>query len=123
MKTNNKAQVERRRMAFETMTTITDMLREIVPETHEVVTTVQDFDNFVNLTVSVYDRKLRIKDAKTVVYRYEYLNSDISLRMCEAMCQDLIECTLVDANEYLAKLQKAEAEQQAEAEQDNQPQQ
>ena len=109
-------------MAFETTTKIADLLREIVPETHEVVTTVQEFDNFVNLTVSVYDRKLRIKDAKTVVYHYEYLNNDISLRMCEAMCQDFIECTLVEANEYLAKLQKAEAEQQAETE-DNQPQQ
>lgn len=125
MKTNNKAQVERRRMAFETTTKIADLLREIVPETHEVVTTVQEFDNFINLTVSVYDRKLRIKDAKTVIYRYEYLNNEISLRMCDAQCQDFIECTLVEANEYLAKLelQQAEAEEQAEAEQDNQPQQ
>lgn len=125
MKIQDKNLTERRRMAFETTTKIADLLREIVPETHEVVTTVQEFDNFVNLTVSVYDRKLRIKDAKTVVYHQEYLNNDISLRMCEAMCQDFIEYTLVDANEYLAKLelQTAEAEQQAEAEQDNQPQQ
>lgn len=110
-------------MAFETTTKIADLLREIVPETHEVVTTVQEFDNFVNLTVSVYDKKLHIKDAKTVVYRYEYLNSGDSLRICDAMCQEFIECTLVEANEYLAKLQKAEADEQAEAEQDNQPQQ
>lgn len=122
MKIQDKNLNERRRMAFETTTKIADLLREIVPETHEVVTTVQEFDNFVNLIVSVYDRKLRIKDANTVVYHYEYLNNDISLRMCEAMCQDFIECTLVEANEYLAKLQKAEAEQQAETE-DNQPQQ
>ena len=125
MKIQDKNLTERRRMAFETTTKIADLLREIVPETHEVVTTVQEFDNFVNLSVSVYERKLRLKDAKTVVYRYEYLNSEISLRMCEAMCQDFIECTLVEANEYLAKLelQKAEAEEQTEAEQDNQPQQ
>lgn len=125
MKIQDKNLTERRRMAFETTTKIADLLREIVPETHEVITTVQEFDNFINLTVSVYDRKLRIKDAKTVIYRYEYLNNEISLRMCEAMCQDLIECTLVEANEYLAKLelQKAEADEQAEAEQDNQPQQ
>lgn len=125
METNNKNLTERRRMAFETTTKIADLLREIVPETHEVVTTVQEFENFVNLIVSVYDRKLRIKDAKTVVYRYEYLKNDNSLRMCDAKCQDLIEYTLVEANEYLAKLelQNAKAEQQAEAEQDNQPQQ
>lgn len=125
MKTNNKNLTERRRMAFETTTKIADLLREIVPETHEVTTTVQEFDDFINLTVSVYDRKLLIKDAKTVVYHYEYLQSETSLRMCDAECQDFIECTLVEANEYLAKLelQKAEAGEQSEAEQDNQPKQ
>lgn len=125
MKIQDKNLTERRRMAFETTTKIADLLREIIPETYEVVTTIQEFDNFINLTVSVYDRKLNIKDAKQVVHYYEYLNSEISLRMCEAMCQDFIECTLVEANEYLAKLelQKAEADEQAEAEQDNKPQQ
>lgn len=125
MEIQDKNLTERRRMAFETTTKIADLLREIVPETNEVVTTVQEFDNFINMTVSVYDRKLRIKDAKMVIYHYECLNSEISLRMCETMCQYFIECTLVEANEYLAKLelQKAEADEQAEAEQDNQPQQ
>lgn len=123
MKIQDKNLTERRRMAFETTTKIADLLREIVPETHEVVTTVQEFDNFINLTVSVYDRKLNIKDAKQVVYHYEYLNSEISLRICDAQCQDFIECTLVEANEYLAKLELQKAEEQAETEQDNQPQQ
>lgn len=112
MKIQDKNLTERRRMAFETTTKIADLLREIVPETHEVVTTVQEFDYFISLNVSVYDRKLHIKDAKQVVYHYEFLNSEISLRMCDAKCQDFIERTLVQANEYLAKLelQKAEAE-------------
>ena len=123
MKIQDKNLNERRRMAFETTTKIADLLREIVPEDHEVITTVQEFDNFVNLSVSVYDRKTRIKDAKIVVYRNEYLQGERSLRMCDAICQDFIECTLVEANEYLAKLELKKADAEAETEQDNQPQQ
>lgn len=123
MKTNNKAQVERRRMAFETMTTITDMLREMMPKNYEIVTGMQEYDDFINITASVYNNKIDVAGSETHIYKNEYLHTDgtETLRISEAKCKDLIDTLKTEAENYMKLYNKQQ--EQAEAEQDNQPQQ
>lgn len=123
MTTNNKAQVERRRMAFETMTTIADMLREMMPKDHEIVTGMQEYDDFINVTASVYNNKLDVAGSETHIYKNEYLHTDgtETIRISEAKCKDLIDLLKTEAENYM-KLYNQQ-QQQAETEQDNQPQQ